>query len=265
MTPLRAVFDASNCTLDADAATLVSAELDDVVLTTGWITPELSTFNPFAVVVSFVLMPARFPPDSCAAPVGNGRVAAETGCVTPEPSVLTGVMPEEPCMVKTSADGVPAVPIAGCLADVAAPVGNGSDVAVIAILPRSLFRIDRRFPASCAAPVGSGNVEAETGCVTPEPSVLTGVMPEAPCIVKTSAEGVPDVPRAGCLAAVAAPVGSGSDAAVTGWGATKFGVGVLGDGATTIALSAVVAAMPAPLMEARTEATPSVRVRAFTT
>ena len=44
-----------------------------------------------------------------------------------------GSPPLTPCTVITSALGVPAVPNAGCLASVAAPLGSGNVVAVIAI------------------------------------------------------------------------------------------------------------------------------------
>ena len=39
-------------------------------------------------------------------------------------ATVSGVMPDEPCTVITSADALPAVPGAGCFAAVAAPVGS---------------------------------------------------------------------------------------------------------------------------------------------
>src|SRR6185312_13073505 len=56
----------------------------------------------------------------------------------------------------------------------------------------------------------------ETGWVTPDPSTLSAVIEAMPWTEITSAEALPAVPSAGCLAAVAAPVGSGSEAADTG-------------------------------------------------
>ncbi len=50
--------------------------------------------------------------------------ALDTGCVTPDPSTFSAVMDAIPWTVITSAEAVPAVPSAGCLAAVAAPVGN---------------------------------------------------------------------------------------------------------------------------------------------
>ena len=76
------------------------------------------------------------------APAGNGKAAAETGCVTPEPSTFSGVIEVTPWTLITSADGVPAVPRAGCFAEV-------------------------------EAPAGSGNEAADTGCVTALPSTFT--------------------------------------------------------------------------------------------
>ena len=55
-----------------------------------------------------------------------------TGCVTPEPSTLRAVMDAMPWTVMTSAEAKPAVPRAGCFADVDAPAGNGSDAAEVA-------------------------------------------------------------------------------------------------------------------------------------
>src|SRR5260221_13211861 len=61
------------------------------------------------------------------APAGNGKAAAETGCVTPEPSTFNGVIEATPWTLITSADGVPAVPSAGCFAEVQAPVDSGNE------------------------------------------------------------------------------------------------------------------------------------------
>lgn len=57
---------------------------------------------------------------SNAAPVGRGREAAD---------IATGVMDAIPWMEMTSAEAAPAVPKAGCLAEVEAPVGRGREAA----------------------------------------------------------------------------------------------------------------------------------------
>src|SRR5260370_28100218 len=49
---------------------------------------------------------------------------AGVNAVTPQAvfgAVCSAAMPDAPCTAMTSTDGVPAVPIAGCFADVAAP------------------------------------------------------------------------------------------------------------------------------------------------
>ncbi len=48
-----------------------------------------------------------------------------TGCVAPDPSTRSGVIAAFPCTVITSLDADPAVPKAGCFAEVAAPDGRG--------------------------------------------------------------------------------------------------------------------------------------------
>lgn len=55
-----------------------------------------------------------------------------------------------------------------------------------------------------------------TGWVTAEPSTFKAVMDAMPWTVITSADAVPAVPKAGCLAAVEAPAGRGREAADTG-------------------------------------------------
>jgi hypothetical protein len=122
------------------------------------------------------------------------------------------VIDAEPCTVITSAEGVPAVPKAGCFAEVAAPVGSGREA-------------------------------ADTGWVTEDPSTLRAVIEAMPWTVMTSVDAVPAVPKAGCLAAVDAPAGRGSDAAETG--TVLFGLT-----ATTKAGSAATAAVDAALTAA---------------
>src|SRR5258708_5513721 len=56
----------------------------------------------------------------------------DTGCVTAEPSTLSAVMDAMPCTVITSDEAEPAVPRAGCFADVDAPAAKGSDAAELA-------------------------------------------------------------------------------------------------------------------------------------
>ena len=70
------------------------------------------------------------PPDGIdAAVIFDPSLVLLIGCVAPDPSVLTGVIDVIPWMVMTSDDADPAVPSAGCLADVAAPDGSGKDAA----------------------------------------------------------------------------------------------------------------------------------------
>src|SRR4051812_43626859 len=83
-----------------------------------------------------------------------------------------------------SADGDPAVPREGCFAVVAAPEGSGREV-------------------------------AEMGWVVAEPSTFRAVIDAAPWTVRTSVDGLPAVPGAGCLAAVAAPAGRADDDTTT--------------------------------------------------
>jgi hypothetical protein len=143
-------------------------------------------------------------------------IVPEMGCVTPEPSTVRAVIPVLPWTVRTSELGVPAEPIAGCLADVAAPDGSAEELTTTApVFTTVIFpSIEARlvFPVSCfvavEAPAGNGRLVADTGCVVAELSVTRAVIPGLPCTVITSVEGVPATPKAGCLAAVAAPVGS---------------------------------------------------------
>jgi len=52
-----------------------------------------------------------------------------------DPVTVSGVMEAIPCTLMTSADAVPAVPIAGCLAAVAAPVGSETVPAMLFMFP----------------------------------------------------------------------------------------------------------------------------------
>jgi hypothetical protein len=99
--------------------------------------------------------------EAVAAPLGSGRDAAETGCVacqnvpltgcvTALPSTLSAVMLVAPCTVRTSLEGVPAVPSAGCFADVAAPDGRGSEAAETANVPVPAFAVT--VPETVAVP-----------------------------------------------------------------------------------------------------------------
>lgn len=117
-----------------------------------------------------------------AAPAGRGRADTLTGCVTPEPS--TGCRPETRNGVFASMD----------------------DSEELAVLCR----------VAVAAPDGRGGDAAEIGCVVAVPSTFSAVIDAAPWTVRTSAEAVPAVPIAGCLAAVAAPDGRGKEVAETG-------------------------------------------------
>src|SRR5262245_48932474 len=107
-------------------------------------------------------------------PVGNAAVIV----------VCTGVMEAMPWMVTTSTAAAPAPPKAGCLAEVAAPVGSA---------------------------------EPETATATvPGIETVTGVMPATPFTLSTSVEAAPGVANCGCFAEVAAPVGRAALETVTG-------------------------------------------------
>jgi hypothetical protein len=85
----------------------------------------------------------------------------------------------------TSLEAVPAVPRAGCFADVAAPEGSGREA-------------------------------ADTGCVTPEPSTKSRV--EETVRFAGTFESIEEREEFAVLwfAAVAAPVGNGREEALTG-------------------------------------------------
>src|SRR5206468_2607585 len=81
----------------------------------------------FAAVIDPAIV-ARLPPDSSASVPAVPMFAVTvplTGWVTPEPSVFKAVIDATPWTESTSAEAVPAVPIAGCLAAVLAPAGRG--------------------------------------------------------------------------------------------------------------------------------------------
>jgi hypothetical protein len=159
-----------------------------------------------------------------------GAVAMLTGWVTPLPSTSSFVMLAIPWTVMTLLEALPAVPRLGWSAAVAAPAGSGRDAAetgraVPLAIPCTESTSEAELPAvpkagcfaAVLAPAGKGRDAAETGCVTPEPSVFTGVMLAMPWTLITSLAEAPAVPKAGCFALVEAPLGSGSDAAEIGW------------------------------------------------
>src|ERR1700730_8053230 len=74
------------------------------------------------------------------APAGGALPTVVPWMAVAEASTFKGVIDAAPWTLITSADAAPAVPSAGCFAAVAAPAGSGRDT-------------------------------ADTGCVTPEPSV----------------------------------------------------------------------------------------------
>src|SRR5688572_14248713 len=105
----------------------------------------------------------------------------------PDSVVRIGVIDVMPCTVMTSEEAVPAVPKAGCLAAVEAPVGSE-------IVPEMFVMFHVPDCAACTAKV-------------PEFDTVSGVIEAMPWTVITSDDAVPAVPSAGCFAAVAAPVG----------------------------------------------------------
>jgi hypothetical protein len=139
--------------------------------------------------------------------VPERETVPETGCVTALPSTLSATMEAMPWMVRTSVDADPAVPKAGCLALVEAPVGRGRAAAETARVPVPALAVT--VPETVTVP--DTPTVPLTGWVTADPSTFRAVMPASPCTEMTSADGVPAVPKAGCLADVAAPVGKTED------------------------------------------------------
>src|SRR4029077_14216732 len=84
-------------------------------------------------------------------------------------------------------------------------VGTDCQAGVNAVVPHAVLG------TVCTCPMTFAPVGSEPVTLNPlfeiDPVMVSGVMDAAPCTVMTSAAGVPAVPSAGCLAAVAAPVG----------------------------------------------------------
>src|SRR5690242_5570042 len=85
-------------------------------------------------------------------------------------------------------------------------VGTDCQAGVNAVVPHAVFGIICTWPMTFA-PAGNDPVTLNP-VFEIDPLMASGVMEAAPCTVITSPDGVPAVPSAGCLAAVAAPVGS---------------------------------------------------------
>jgi hypothetical protein len=98
---------------------------------------------------------------------------------------LRAIMDAMPCTVSTSAEAEPAVPSAGCLAAVAAPVGSGNDTAETAtvpvtavVLPVSVMTCPITF-----VPAGNAFVMAVTAVTVPIFHVPDWVAATVPVIV----------------------------------------------------------------------------------
>ena len=70
----------------------------------------MTVFPTSTVPATVTVFPTSTVPATVYVPVGDAVTVPETGCVTPEPSTVTAVMPLIPWMVTTPVSAVPAVP-----------------------------------------------------------------------------------------------------------------------------------------------------------
>src|SRR5882724_3880702 len=149
----------------------------------------------------------------------SGNVTCEFPGIENAFAMVTG-LPCPSVMVTVCADPLVLVMMTAITHDVVAVsavvlVGTACHAGVNAVVPQAVFGIVCTWPITLP-PVGSEPVTLKPvlamdplmGKLPPVPSTLSALIEAAPCTVITSAEGVPAVPRAGCLAAVEAPVGS---------------------------------------------------------